>query len=106
MLRLAGHLCLMVGGGAVAARKVERLLAADAAVRVVAPLLSADLAQLTEAGRIDWVQREYRGGDPAGATLAFAPTSSAAVNLAVAAEAAEHGIPVNVADDRRASTFQ
>jgi precorrin-2 dehydrogenase/sirohydrochlorin ferrochelatase len=106
MLRLEGHLCLMVGGGAVAARKVERLLDAEAAVRVVAPLLSSKLARLTEAGRIDWMQREYRGGDLVGATLAFAATSSAAVNRAVAAEAAERGIPVNVADDRLASTFQ
>jgi precorrin-2 dehydrogenase len=106
MLRLAGHLCLMVGGGAVAERKVERLLAADARVRVVAPLLSSNLARLTETGRLDWVQRDYRGGDLVGATLAFAASSSAAVNLAVAAEAAERGIPVNVADDGLASTFQ
>jgi precorrin-2 dehydrogenase / sirohydrochlorin ferrochelatase len=106
MLRLEGHLCLTVGGGAVAARKVERLLDAEAAVRVVAPLLSSKLARLTEAGRIEWMQREYQGGDLVGAMLAFAATSSAAVNLAVAAEAAERGIPVNVADDRLASTFQ
>jgi precorrin-2 dehydrogenase/sirohydrochlorin ferrochelatase len=106
MLRLAGRLCLIVGGGGVAGRKVERLLAANAAVRVVAPLLSPDLARLTEAGRIDWSPREYRVGDLAGATLAFAATSSAAVNLAVAAEAAVLGIPVNVADDQVASTFQ
>lgn len=106
MLRLAGRLCLIVGGGVVAGRKVERLLAADAAVRVVAPLLSPTLARLTEAGRIDWSPREYQVGDLVGATLAFAATSSAVVNLAVAAEAAELGIPVNVADAQLASTFQ
>ena len=106
MLRLAGHLCLVVGGGQVAARKVERLLAADATVRVVAPLLSSSLARLAEAGRIDWSPREYQAGDLVGARLAFAATSSAAVNLAVTGEATQLGIPVNVADDQLASTFQ
>jgi precorrin-2 dehydrogenase/sirohydrochlorin ferrochelatase len=96
----------MVGGGAVASRKVERLLAADAVVRVVAPLLSPNLVRLAEAGRIDWSAREYQMGDLAGAALAFAATSSEVVNLAVAAEATGLGIPVNVADNRLASTFQ
>jgi siroheme synthase-like protein len=43
-------------------------------------------------------RRRYEPGDLAGATLAFAATDSREVNAAVAREANELGIPVNVAD--------
>ena len=38
MLRVAGKNCVIIGGGAVAARKLATLLAAEAKVTVVAPL--------------------------------------------------------------------
>ncbi len=43
-------------------------------------------------------RRPYRSGDLEGAFLAFAATDAREVNAAVAEEAAERGIPVNVAD--------
>ncbi len=43
-------------------------------------------------------QRPYRDGDLEGAHLAFTATDSREVNAAVAREAGELGIPVNVAD--------
>jgi len=52
-LNLRDKLALVVGGGAVASRKVELLLKAHARVRVVAPQLHSDLALYRDAGRIE-----------------------------------------------------
>ncbi|MBE0618439.1 MAG: NAD(P)-dependent oxidoreductase, partial [Proteobacteria bacterium] len=51
-LRLTGRPCLVVGGGRVAVRKVDGLLAADACITVVAPEAEASLVGLAEARRL------------------------------------------------------
>ena len=59
MVDLAGRRCLVVGGGAVATRKVLGLLAADADVHVLAPALTAPLAELANSQRITWTKGTY-----------------------------------------------
>ena len=63
---LRNRRCLVVGGGAVAARKVDDLLAAGARVTVVAPTLTDALAARAEAGQISHVQRTYSSTDVVG----------------------------------------
>lgn len=96
---LAGRPVLVVGGGAVAERKVEGLLAAGAAVTVVAPEATEAIARHAGSGRIAWERRGYRAGDVEGRALVFVATDDAAVTLAVAAEARARGVWVNAADD-------
>ncbi len=98
-LELAGQPCLVVGGGAVAERKVDGLLAVGASVTVVSPMLSPGLEVLAKARRIRHVAREYNPGDLEGYQLAFVATDDRAVNAAVAREGQEHGVWVNAADD-------
>lgn len=105
MLRLGGRRCVVVGGGAVAARKVGPLLAAGASVLVVAPTVAPALRRLAAAGEIELARRAYRHGDLERASLAFAATDSPEVNAAVAGDAEQLGIPVNVADDSERSSF-
>jgi siroheme synthase-like protein len=93
-LNLSGGRCVVVGGGAVAARKVGKLLQAGAEVVVVAPEIRPELADMDA----EIQNRPYEYGDLEGAQLAFAATDSREVNAAVAREAKEHGIFVNVAD--------
>jgi siroheme synthase-like protein len=90
---------LVVGGGEVAERKVEGLLAAGAAVRVVSPSLTPRLAALAAAGRIRHEARPYQPGDLAGFALAFVATGDEPVNAAVAREGRRRGVWVNAADD-------
>jgi precorrin-2 dehydrogenase/sirohydrochlorin ferrochelatase len=106
MLRVAGRMCVVVGGGQVATRKITRLLEAGAAVTVVAPDQSPQLKGLVQRGLVKCQPREYQRGDLARAVLAFAATDSPVVNAAIADEADSLRIPVNVADDPAASTFQ
>jgi len=98
-LALAGRPCLVVGGGPVAERKVDGLLAAGAAVTVVSPTLIAPLQRLLDAGRIRHVARDYRPEDLDGHQLAFVATDDGTVNAAVAREGRERGVWVNAADD-------
>jgi siroheme synthase-like protein len=98
-VELAGRSCVVLGGGAVAERKVEGLLAAGAVVTVVSPSLTAPLSALVESGAIAHVARGYAAGDLFGAALAFAATDDGAINAAVAREGRERGVWVNAADD-------
>ncbi|MDQ2725672.1 MAG: NAD(P)-dependent oxidoreductase, partial [Actinomycetota bacterium] len=55
-LVLAARSCLVVGGGTVAARKVEGLLAAGALVTVVSPAIVEEIRALP----VTLVERRYR----------------------------------------------
>jgi len=102
-LRLEGRRVVVVGGGAVASRRVPALLDAGAEVLLVSPKVAASLEDLAAAGRIRWAARGYQPGDCSGAWLVCACTDDPAVNAAVAA-AAEHQRTWYVrADDAAAS---
>src|SRR5205807_8135053 len=88
-LRLEGHRVVVVGGGAVASRRVPALLDAGADVLLVSPKVTASLEDLAAAGRILWQGRAYHPGDCAGAWLVCACTDRPDVNTAVAAAAEE-----------------
>jgi hydroxymethylbilane synthase len=104
-LSVRGRRALVVGGGAVAERKVRGLLAAEAAIVVVSPALTPPLAALAESGAIGWEPRRYAVGDLAGAFLAFAATDDDAVNASVTAEARAAGVLVNDASDPARGDF-
>jgi siroheme synthase-like protein len=105
VLRLARRRCVVVGGGAVATRKVQSLLGSDADVTVVAPALSPEVEALAGSGRVQAVRRAFEPADLEGATLAFAATDSRDSNRAVAETARARGVLVNVADDPAACDF-
>jgi uroporphyrin-III C-methyltransferase/precorrin-2 dehydrogenase/sirohydrochlorin ferrochelatase len=97
--------CLVVGGGEVAARKIELLQRARANVRVVAPALCPQLAAAVAAGELTAERREYAAADLDRVWLVIAATSSPEVNARVAADAGQRSIPVNVVDAPLLCTF-
>jgi siroheme synthase-like protein len=98
-VKLRGRLVVIVGGGEIAAGKIDGLLRAGANVRVVAPEVNAALRKLIGRGMVEWVAREFRVQDLAGATLAIAATSAPGVNAAVYREAEARGTLCNAVDD-------
>jgi uroporphyrin-III C-methyltransferase/precorrin-2 dehydrogenase/sirohydrochlorin ferrochelatase len=102
-LRLAGRRVLVVGGGSVAVRRVAGLRAAGADVVVVAPALSATLADLASRELITAHARRYEPADTDGAWLVLACTDQPGVNAAVAADAQARRIWCVRADDALAS---
>lgn len=89
---------VVIGGGAVAERKIASLLKAGAGVTVVSPFLTSVLTQRFQDHEIKVIPRNYQQGDLEHAALAFAATDDPEVNRTVAKEGAQKGIWVNVAD--------
>ncbi|SDE35706.1 uroporphyrinogen-III C-methyltransferase [Glycomyces harbinensis] len=102
-LRLRGKTVLVVGGGSIAGRRVPRLLAAGARVRLVAPEATTTLTDYAAAGELRWERREWRSGDGDDAWFVLAATDDPAVNAAVAAEAEAARTWCVRADDAEAS---
>jgi uroporphyrin-III C-methyltransferase/precorrin-2 dehydrogenase/sirohydrochlorin ferrochelatase len=97
---------LVVGGGAVAERKVAALLRSGAAVAVGAPELGHALQARVAASEISWIKGTFKADWLAGKWLAVAATDDAEVNRAVAAAGKERRVFVNVVDDAAISSFQ
>ncbi|MEJ7599313.1 MAG: bifunctional precorrin-2 dehydrogenase/sirohydrochlorin ferrochelatase [Kofleriaceae bacterium] len=97
-LKLADLPVVIVGGGPVAASKLDGLLAAGARVTVVAP-------EVVEAirGRVPVIERAFEPSDLDGArwVVAAAPPD---VNRAVTAAATARGLFVNAVDEPAAAT--
>ena len=99
MLSLRGKRVLVVGGGEVALRKTQGVLAEGAIPKVIAPEVVAGLEELEQKGAIELRRRCYRPGDASGFALVFAATDDPGVNARVFGEAQQAGIWVNVADE-------
>lgn len=98
-LKLAGRPCTVIGGGVIAESKIESLKAAEARITVIAPEVTARIADLAAAGEVEWVRRGYAAGDLAGQFLVVAATDDPATNRAVFQEARERDILCNAVDD-------
>jgi precorrin-2 dehydrogenase/sirohydrochlorin ferrochelatase len=105
-LEIKDKLCVVVGGGRVAERKVAGLLAEGARVRVVSPDLTEPLAVQAAANCFQWLNRGYEPGDLDNALLVFAATDNHAVQNAVVRDARRVGQLVNVIDAPAACAFQ
>ncbi len=99
---LAGREGLVVGGGAVAARKIQKLLPFGPRLTVAAPEILPEIEALPG---LTLLRRAF---DPAmleGKFFAVAAADDRAVNRTAAALCRERGVLVNAADDRDACTF-
>lgn len=103
-LDLRGRSVVVVGGGPIAARKIDLFSAAGAAITVVAPTLTEGLGARVAAGELVHRARPFAAADVDGARVVVAATGDRTVNAAVAAAAGALGIAVNVVDDPELST--
>jgi precorrin-2 dehydrogenase/sirohydrochlorin ferrochelatase len=105
MLDVSSKICLVVGGGKVAERKVASLLEAGALVTVVSLEVSLGLEEKASRGEITMRKRAYKASDLQGFSLVIAATDQPEVNEAVSREAARLGVWVNVVDRPDLSSF-
>ncbi len=96
---------LVVGGGEMAARKVEVILKAQARITVVADSLCLALEGLAGQGSVYHKARAFDDGDITGAVLVFVATGDEDLNSRVSSQARDAGIPVNVIDRIELCTF-
>lgn len=108
-LDLQGQTACVVGGGKIAARKVESLLDAGAIVHIIADRLCDDLrAKLTDPalpGRLLWHEGPYQRNLPAKARLVVACTDNRDVNRKVREDCRISRVLCNVVDDPELCDF-
>jgi len=97
-LKLRGRHCLVVGGGKISEGKIAGLLAAGADVRVVAPIVSEQIARWHKAKKIRLQPREFRPADLAGMFLVVAATNSHKLHETVYREACARNVLCNIVD--------
>lgn len=97
--------CLVVGGGAVAARKVELLIRAGATVLIVAREVKDEIRHLARGAAVQIEQREFRDEDVVNVQLVVAATSDPELNRRIFDLAQQRNVPVNVVDQPDLCTF-
>ena len=96
--------CLVVGGGAVAARKARALLRAGARVTILAPHFCDEVRALSVAGQAVLLQERYRRHRLQPFFFVVAATNDEDTNRRVSADAHAALRLCNVVDDRERST--
>ena len=102
---LNGRLCVVVGGGAIAQRKVTTLLSYGARITVVSPTVTNRLATYARQGKIRHMNRRFRPADLKGAWLVYAATNEEAINESVYRSATRARIFTNVVDQKPFCSF-
>ncbi len=103
-LMLAGRRVLVVGGGAVASRRIPALLEAGADVVVVAPEVTPAMHGLADAGRLRWVARRFQPSDVDGVWLVHVAVDDPEAAAEVSEAAEQRRVFCVRADDRHAAT--
>jgi len=102
---ISGKKCLVVGAGAIAARKAELLLKAGGELRIVAIEISERIHELAASHSLELLQREFSAADIDGVACVIAATDNDVLNREISALAQARGIPVNVVDNPELCSF-
>ena len=102
---LQGRRCLVIGGGAVAQRKVTTLLGYGAEIILISPTATRRLMDYARQGRIRHIQRAFRPEDLKGVWLVYASTDDERINALVFRSATKRRIFTNVVDQPSLCSF-
>lgn len=97
--------CLVVGGGDVGTRKVEKLLECGASVTVVSIDTTKKLKRLFEDRQIALIERAYRPSDLESRFLVIGATNDELLNQQLSMDAEKSKLLCNIADRPKACNF-
>lgn len=104
-LELSGRRVVVIGGGAVAVRKAQALLAADARLVVVAERIDNLLTALCRGKNAELIRSRYSKDYLAGAVLAVAATNNHQLNKQIYKDCQELEVLCNVVDEPELCDF-
>lgn len=96
---------IIIGGGDVAARKIELLVKSTHHIVIVSPTINATVERLIKQHQLTWHQRAYAPSDVEGVNLVISSTDDANVNREVSELAQQKNILVNVVDQPELCTY-
>ena len=106
-LNLKDKLCIVIGGGKVALRRVSKLLESAAIIKIISPTIRPEFTSLIDKHpNLSWRKAYYKGPkDLYRAFLIFATTDDTCLNKQIWADANALGIFTNVASNGQLSDF-
>jgi len=96
---------MVVGGGDVAARKIELLLKTTTNITIMAESVTEGVERLINENQLNWLKHNYKAGLLTKITLVIAATDNTEVNEQVYHEAVEFNILANVVDQPALCTY-
>jgi precorrin-2 dehydrogenase/sirohydrochlorin ferrochelatase len=94
-VELTGKKCLVIGGGAVANRKIKSLLKAGGEVTIIAPEVCPELQNIIHTQNLTWFTRNYKSNDTHGYFLVVCASSDKECNDVATKEALKQNLLVN-----------
>jgi uroporphyrin-III C-methyltransferase/precorrin-2 dehydrogenase/sirohydrochlorin ferrochelatase len=104
-INLKDQPCLVIGGGEVAARKIELLSRAGARITVIAEEISDHITALMDKSRLNLIKRRFAAEDLDDFRLVVSATNDGDTNQWVSRLAQDRNIPVNVVDNPALCSF-
>ena len=104
-LDISERTCLVIGGGSVATRKVQTLMACGAKVTVVSPEVTSTIQRLYDEKQIVLKLRPYQSEDLDTAFLVIGATNDESLNLKISGDAENRNLLCNIADRPEVCNF-
>lgn len=104
-LDLRGRLCVIIGGGKIAERKITGMLDQGCKITLISRTATKAIKQWASENRLTWKQQSYKSGDLKGAFLVVAATNSCKTNQAIKEEADNEKTLINVVDEPMLCNF-
>lgn len=105
LLNLQNKKCLVVGGGAVAQRKIENILDTGVKIKCVSIEFTDDLLALLKQNSIEYYKRPFEISDLDDMDIVFAATNDSEINKQIYQECEKRKILINVVDNPQICTF-
>ena len=99
-LDIYDKICVVIGGGHVAFRKITGLLNSGGKVIVIAPEVCDDIKKLSEDNKVEWRQQKYFSGCLPEGLILIAATNDEKINELAANEAAKNHMLVNIVNKK------
>jgi siroheme synthase-like protein len=96
---------LLIGGGAVAREKLEKLIQAEASVRVIAKTIAPETLDLLIKHRLHFEVRPFFPNDVSGHLLVISAVNEPALHARIATAARARGILLNTVDEPASADF-
>lgn len=96
---------MIIGGGEVAARKIELLLKSTSNISVMSVAVNSNVERLINIHQLTWLKHDYEKGHLSNINIVIAATDCNIVNKAVADESSSLNILTNVVDQPELCTY-
>jgi len=104
-IKLKNEKILVIGGGAVATRKVKTLINYSQQIVIVSPQITSILKALISKYNLKYYRRNYRKSDLKDKKIVFVATNDEELNKQIFQDAQQSGILVNVVDNLEHCSF-